>query len=457
MSKRLSFVVGSIAAVALLAPAGASAVVISPNTTADEFNSNASACSLREAIESANTDSAANADGCPQGSGADEIRLQGGARYEISLPGAEGMNVSGDLDIRLQDLTITAPAQGATIDGNGLTTNDRVIEVANFAPPINVTISNVTITDGGGPQNAPLISGSGIAVFGATQAHVVNLNNVTITGNRGIIGGGMQVGNVGTANLRNVTVNGNTATVDGGGISSDGTVNLFNTTVSNNTANVDGDFIGGGGGLNPDSDVISVKNSIVAGNTDGGQGTKENECVGAGALTSQGSSVIGIVAPCTYNATTGDIPGVASPGLDQLSNNGGPVPTQRVLPSSPALNKGVGCEPSDARGLARTMGGACDIGAYELVLCGKQPVNIIGTEGADKLTGSATNDGILGMGGKDVLKGLAGNDGLCGGKGKDTLKGGKGNDRLVGGKGKDKCVGGKGKKDRNKSCEKGAP
>jgi CSLREA domain-containing protein len=477
---RTAIVCGALAA-ALLAPSGASAVVLTPNTTADEYNSNPGACSLREAIDAANTDSAANADGCPQGNGADEIRLTAGATYEITLPGVEGLNASGDFDIRLDDLTISAPAQGAIIDGNGLTTNDRVIEIANFNPPITVNISNVTIRDGGGPASTPGISGGGIGLYGASEAHVLNLTNSTIEGNRGIVGGGIQVGTVGTANLRNVTFSNNSASVDGGALASDGAVLLSNSTVTKNVANADGDFIGGGGGLVATSDTIQLRNTIMQGNTDAGQGAKENECDGAGTLASLGNNVVGVVTDCTYVAGAGDQIAVTSAGLLPLAANGGPVFTHGLSADSPALNKGAACEVDDARGLPRTFGGTCDVGAYERATCGDfgpkktRLINVVGTAGPDQLNGvhGGTADGIAGLGGDDTLKGLGagdcilggagrdrlfggdGKDQLFGGAGKDTLKGNKANDRLAGGKGKDNCSGGKGKKDSVKSCEKG--
>ncbi len=157
--------------------------------------------------------------------------------------------------------------------------------------------------------------------------------------------------------------------------------------------------------------------------------------------------------------------------------------THALSATSPALDKGAACEETDARGLPRTFGDICDVGAYERATCGdfgpKKPrlINVIGTDGPDVLHGvhGGTTDGIAGLGGNDTLKGLQGGDCILGGKGKDRLFGGdqkdqlfggagkdllkgeKGNDRLAGGKGKDKCSGGKGKKDSLKKCEKGKP
>lgn len=65
---------------------------------------------------------------------------------------------------------------------------------------------------------------------------------------------------------------------------------------------------------------------------------------------------------------------------------------------------------------------------------------IIGTPGADHLTGGALRDYITGGGGNDVLDGGASSDLLSGGDGDDVLTGGAGDDRLDGGAGIDTAV-----------------
>jgi Ca2+-binding RTX toxin-like protein len=62
---------------------------------------------------------------------------------------------------------------------------------------------------------------------------------------------------------------------------------------------------------------------------------------------------------------------------------------------------------------------------------------IVGTSGADTLTGTANVDEIYGREGADVISGGAGNDRLYGEAGNDTLSGGAGNDTLSGGSGTD--------------------
>ena len=60
-------------------------------------------------------------------------------------------------------------------------------------------------------------------------------------------------------------------------------------------------------------------------------------------------------------------------------------------------------------------------------------VTVVGTAGADVLTGDLGPDSLSGMAGNDVINGLGGNDTIDGGAGSDTLSGGDGNDLIYGG------------------------
>ncbi|MBC7798508.1 MAG: CSLREA domain-containing protein, partial [Pyrinomonadaceae bacterium] len=60
---------------AILLTVSADAATITVNTLVDENNTNAAACSLREAINNANNDSATNGSGCVAGAGTDVINI----------------------------------------------------------------------------------------------------------------------------------------------------------------------------------------------------------------------------------------------------------------------------------------------------------------------------------------------------------------------------------------------
>jgi CSLREA domain-containing protein len=74
----------------------ASANPITPSTTSDDITNNGN-CTLREAVQAANTDT--SVDQCPAGSGPDTIQLGNGI-YDLTITGArEDANQTGDLDV----------------------------------------------------------------------------------------------------------------------------------------------------------------------------------------------------------------------------------------------------------------------------------------------------------------------------------------------------------------------
>src|SRR5262249_16008207 len=207
----------------------------------------------------------------------------------------------------------------------------------------------------------------------------------------------------------------------------------------------------------------TLSHTILAGNVDNNGGTPNfrdalDEDLGsviANPFVSNGHNIIGdntgSVSLSAVMPQTGDQVGVFTapidPALAPLRFNGGPIVqlvTQSFLPGSPAINQGGVCTafPNDQRGAPRNLGGACDVGAYELIFCDGVVVNRVGTPGNDSFTNPAMaptsgNDGILGLGGNDNLAGGAGNDAICGGSGNDILDGGSGNDKCDGGSGTD--------------------
>lgn len=121
-------------------PAGATITVTSGlDNLADNGD-----CTLREAIQAANTDAAVDA--CPAGNGDDLILLAPGS-YGLSLEGrSEDANATGDLDI-LSSLVIRGGGSAATIiDANQV---DRVLHILTGTVEIrSVTVQNGRAADG---------------------------------------------------------------------------------------------------------------------------------------------------------------------------------------------------------------------------------------------------------------------------------------------------------------------
>lgn len=489
--------------------APAQAATIKVTTKADELN-NQPPCSLREAIRSANVDTAIG--GCSSGTGADTITLPKGT-YKLTIANAaadpdEDNGGSGDLDI-LADLTIKgAGAVRTVVDGNGAALGDRVFHVNSSASVsfVGITIRNgvetIGAVGGGGVGNRGKVtftnavitgnaSGNGGGVSNVTGATATFINTTvsknsatgsgggvrngpgasstftgsTISGNSAQDGGGIFNSLGSSSTLTSSTVSGNRANDSGGGIHG-GTGSLSSVTVTANTADADGNGLGNGGGVNVD---LTLTNTIIAGNADASPPPQTSIPDCSGTMVSGGYNLIGRNTGCVITPTTGDkigTPGIPfDPGLGPLRDNGGPTRTHAIRSFSAAKNagaQGAACLAKDQRGVPRPQGKRCDIGGYEYVTCLKAVVNRVGTPGKDVLIGTKGRDVFLGLGGNDRFKGRAGQDRACGGRGKDTLIGGPGDDRLAGeqgsdllsgGEGSDRCIGGPGT-DRGISCER---
>jgi CSLREA domain-containing protein len=416
----------------LVAVPGASAASISVTTTADEFNANGAACSLREAIWAANNDSASQAPGCAPGSGNDTIDVPAGT-YELTRPGAnENLDATGDLDVTgLATIRHVGPGT-SVVDAKGI---DRVLQTN----AVGVAISDLVIR--GGSTAATATSGGGILNSGALE-----VSGSTITGNlSGLHGGGIESGGAGSALiLVNSTVSGNQAAVDGGGVDeTSGQASLLNATISGNVADSDNNTTGQAGGVGNFGGATAMRSTLVAGNVD--RGGQSPDCLSSpgATLVSQGATLLGNPTGCTLTPGAGDVV-AADPKLAQLADNGGPTPTEALASGSSAIDRGTGCAATDQRGVPRSVGGACDIGAYELVRCKGRAATRIGTNGADALTGTAGPDVFVLLGGNDRAFGLGGNDRFCGGAGDDREVGGAGRDSLHGDTGKDNLLGGPG-------------
>ena len=280
--------------------ASASATTITVNTTVDELNTNGN-CSLREAIKS-NSDGGGSFDNCPQGSStvADVIVLQSAATYNLSRVGEDGDATNGDLDIR-GDLIIIG--NGATIDGNGAVTQDRVFEVRSGEI---VDISNLTVTDGRAGAGSGILSFGLLTLTGVTiianagftagaavqvtgNGGSATLVNTTISNNSGPDHGGLFIFSTASASLIDSTISGNAGGVSGGGIYNEGNLTLLRTRVTGNQAGTTGGTVQIGGGIY-NLGTLTVTDSTIANNSADDSAGLIND---GGTLTMLGSTLSG--------------------------------------------------------------------------------------------------------------------------------------------------------------------
>ena len=251
--------------------ASAYAATITVTTFADNLTINGD-CSLREAIQAANTNTAVDA--CPAGSGADTIQLSAGT-YSLSLgnvSGDENANQTGDLDI-LSNLTI----KGVDASTTNITNTVALDRVMQILPGATVTLTGISISNGHSSQNGGAISNSGTLTLNSVivknsiadgngggifnDAGAVTINESTISNNQAHHGGGI-FNNSGTVTLNACIVNNNETTGggDGGGIYNNATLIVNGCWIHDNQA------VGGNGAGIYNTHTATIAGSTIADN-----------------------------------------------------------------------------------------------------------------------------------------------------------------------------------------------
>lgn len=316
--------------------------------------------------------------------------------------------ISGELLIQ-KDLTILGPgAKVLTVSGSSVS---RVFHVS----VARVTMSGLTIANG----MAPLVgasSGGGIFVSAPLVSLVrtigLTLSACTVSGNQapdysgygagiGMAGGTLAISNCNISNNHVLPQSDGTGVFYGGGIGyRNADVTIVNTTVSGNTS-----VYGGGIGSRDTASHFTITNSTVSGNAatllGGGLYSWSSSTVlgstlvalnsapsgpdiftdpfggGNPTVNSAGYNLVGTAIGYTWINGAGDQLGVANPvlqldanNLPLLKDNGGPTPTIALVLGSPAIGHGFADASltTDQRGsgFARMIGGAVDVGAFEV-------------------------------------------------------------------------------------------
>ncbi|MGA2489245.1 MAG: choice-of-anchor Q domain-containing protein, partial [Anaerolineales bacterium] len=290
-----------------------------------------------------------------------------------------GATIDFDASLSAGTILLSSPLDldgNLTIDGSGLgspltISGNHATQVFIIPSGVIVTLDSLKIVDGynnaagGGIFNMGTLTVTDSTVSGNTSGYsgagianggTLTVTNSTITGNQaGVNGGGIYSENH-NLTVANSTLEGNSTGMYGygGGIYlRTGNLTLVNSTLSGNSAEANG-----GGGIYS-SGTLNYANTIIAASTSGG------DCViGGGTI---GTNIKNLVGDGTCSASlSGD------PKLAALVNNGGQTLTMALLSGSPAIDAGddATCAAApvnnlDQRGLPRSVGAHCDIGAYE--------------------------------------------------------------------------------------------
>ena len=376
----------TLALVLLAGPARADTVTV--RSTADPGDGacgQSNACTLREAIDSANSGDtikfASNVTGTITLSGTQleidkDLKIEGPGTSELTISGDFSRNervfyVNSGTQVEIRGLTISEARASGIINAGTLTLADSTVS--------NNRNESGFFPTGGGIRNSgtleianSTISGNSVRRNGGGiyNSGTLTLTNSTVSENSGqLIGGGIYSITTDASErttIKNSTISGNSASYSGGGIHNDsGLTVVENATVTRNTAPS-----GRGGGVASfgDSETrTEVRSSIISANT----GTDVDSPTNS--FRSNGYNLIGGGNATGAFVRTGDRTGVSAPKLGALANNGGPTKTHAPLKGSPAIDKSNVCPAEkDQRGVIRPQDGdangskVCDIGAFEL-------------------------------------------------------------------------------------------
>jgi len=222
------------------------------------------------------------------------LTIAGGNGYADGAPNVNGGAIENNGTLTLKGVSVTASGLDGELVGGGIDNTGTL------------TITNSTVANNSGDAGGVGGAGGGITnESGAT----LSLTNVTVSGNTGSAVGGIY--NLGTATLTGVTVSGNSGigffypegggSGDGGGIANYGKITLTNCTISGNSNYGSGAGIGNFGALTLADSTISSNDGNGLHIAPASSSTVVANTIIAGNLVNSGGDVDGAVQSAGYN------------------------------------------------------------------------------------------------------------------------------------------------------------
>lgn len=372
-------------------------------------NGDSGAGTLRDAIERANLDPAADTiDFAPAVRGqitlasalpdlTTDLAIRGPGAGALAVARPNGFNppsfriftVTAGASVAISGLTISG---GRAEAGGGISNaGTLVVSLATLSRNDAFTETDGVVGSGGGIFNTGTLTvedstfdrnetGSSRTFSASKGGAISNQGTLTVVGstfNQNASGGmnssGGAIDNAGTATIATSTFSANTAVGGGryggqgygGAIANTGTLDVESSTFADNVtagssfAGAGGPIIAGGGIINRAASArLSIGSSLFSGNV-GGSVVDES-----GTFSSRRYNLFSdrpslLLFPGDIVAT--------DPLLGPLADNGGPTWTRALLPGSPAIDFVIpsGRVTTDQRGVARPQGVIPDIGAFE--------------------------------------------------------------------------------------------
>ncbi len=322
----------------------ATAASITVNTATDDFGSVTTNCSLREAIQTANTNT--DFGGCTHtgifnAAITDNIILptlvSGG--FTLTRVGTDDSNNAGDLDIE-GPMSIQGVDSMNSIIRTDTANNDNQRHRLMHVISGTVNLRDLTLRDG---VESGSSAGGGLR---SEPASTTTLLRAVVTANRagGNAGG---ILNRGTMTLNQTLVSNNFAenpSIGGGGIfnSPDASLTLNDSRVLNNIAEVDGPNTVSGGGIYSEG-ALTLDNTVVDGNLADGRNTLEDGIAQGGGVYAHAGTVNLVQSSVTNNETIGTGARGGGIGLNSFAvDDAGSLIEQSVISFNQARGTGPG-------------------------------------------------------------------------------------------------------------------